>query len=125
MMRNAQWLNAEHTAVDLEIQHPVYGWIPFTARADDPTTSAVFAQAAAGQAGIVAEYVAPTPDVVRAEIVAQISALERQAMLPRVTREFMLAYMEAAATPEQLALNIGYTRVKAFDQQIATLRAQL
>jgi hypothetical protein len=66
-----------------------------------------------------------TADEARKMIISAIDAEERKSMLPRVTREFMLAYMETVATPEQLALNIGYTKVKDFDNHIATLRSQL
>lgn len=65
---------------------------------------------------------APIPDpkiVIRADIDSQ----ERSAMLPRVVREFMLGYMTATYAPAQLALNPGYVKVKAFDDQIALLRA--
>lgn len=60
-------------------------------------------------------------DAIRAHIVA----LERDQLLPRATREFMLMYMEANASSEVLAVNPGYQAVKAFDEQIKSLRAQL
>jgi len=37
----------------------------------------------------------------------------------------MIGYAEATFTPEQLAENLGYQKVKAFDNQIRALRAQL
>ncbi len=55
----------------------------------------------------------------------QITSMEREQLMPRATREFMLMFMEANATPEILAVNPGYQAVKAFDLQIAALRAQL
>ncbi len=69
----------------------------------------------------------------------QIETLEREHLLPRATREFMLAFMEATAiqqgagqglTPEQSitalrAGNSGYRKVKELDEQIDALRAQL
>jgi hypothetical protein len=55
----------------------------------------------------------------------QIDALERQQIMPRATREFMLLFMESNATPEVLAANPGYQAVKAFDDQIKALRAFL
>lgn len=69
----------------------------------------------------------------------QIEALEREHMMPRATREFMLTFMETNAiqqggeqglTPEQSisALrvgNSGYRKVKELDEQISALRAQL
>ena len=55
----------------------------------------------------------------------QIDALERQQLMPRATREFMLLFMETNFTAEQLTANYGYKAVKAFDNQIQALRAQL
>ena len=34
-VRNAQSLNAENTAFDVEINHPEFGWIPYTLMPDD------------------------------------------------------------------------------------------
>jgi len=58
-------------------------------------------------------------------VAEQIIRLEREQMLPRISREFMLAYLEAIYTPEQLAENIAYTKLKAFDDSIKALRSQL
>ena len=58
-------------------------------------------------------------------ITSQIDALERQYLMPRATREFMLMFMEANAPAEVLAVNPGYQAVKAFDNQIVALRGQL
>jgi hypothetical protein len=55
----------------------------------------------------------------------QIKLLEDGENMPRATREFMLLMMEAQFTPEQLALNPGYSAVKTFDLQIKALRDQL
>lgn len=60
-------------------------------------------------------------DVIRAQIVA----LERDQLMPRATREFMLTFMELNAPAEVLAVNPGYQAVKAFDNQIKALRDQL
>lgn len=61
----------------------------------------------------------------RAKVQAQIDALEQGALMPRATREFMLLSMESMFTADQLAQNPGYRAVKAFDNQVAALRAQL
>lgn len=47
--------------VDMEIEHPVYGWIPFTASPDDTEEHGreLYAQAIAGTLGQIAAYVAP------------------------------------------------------------------
>lgn len=65
----------------------------------------------------------------------KIEALEREHMLPKATRKFMLSFMEATAiqqgagqglTPEQslaalMAGNSGYAAVKSLDNQIEAL----
>lgn len=63
----------------------------------------------------------------------QITAIESSTMIPRVTREFMIAAMELEGsrmtplmTPEALyAANIGYRRLRDMDEQIVALRAEL
>lgn len=75
-----------------------------------------------------AEWLLSNPQVVgnpSDAIRAQIDALERQQLMPRATREFMLMFMELNAPAEVLAVNPGYQAVKAFDEQIKALRAQL
>lgn len=64
-------------------------------------------------------------DAAKPDYAGQIATLEAKTMMPRVTREFMLGYAEASFTPEQLAANIGYQKLKAFDGQIRALRALL
>ena len=62
---------------------------------------------------------------------AQIDTLEVESKIPRVTREFMLDLVEQTAqskgmTLEQLSTaNAGYRKLKALDDQIKALRAQL
>lgn len=56
---------------------------------------------------------------------AQIKQLESEQLMPRVTREFMIMFMETNAPAEVLAVNPGYQAVKAFDLQIKSLRDQL
>lgn len=67
-------------------------------------------------------YSAPDPKIA---IQSKIAELESASMLPRVTREFMLVYMESQATPAQLASLPAYVKVKALDTEIAALRSQL
>lgn len=33
--RNAKYINTEHTRIDCEINHPIYGWIPYTLDPND------------------------------------------------------------------------------------------
>lgn len=58
-------------------------------------------------------------------IQSEIDALERNQLMPRATREFMLLSMESQFTPAQLLQNPGYQAVKEFDNQIVALRALL
>ena len=50
--------------IDCEIEHPVYGWIPFTASPDDPEQHGKDIYAAIIAAGNIAPYVPPEPVVV-------------------------------------------------------------
>lgn len=54
--------NADGT-IDLEIEHPDYRWIPFTASSADVEASGrdLYASAIAGEFGEIAPYVAPAP----------------------------------------------------------------
>lgn len=49
--------------IDCEIEHPVYGWIPFTASPEDSSEEGRVLHAAflAGEHGEIAAYIAPTP----------------------------------------------------------------
>ena len=52
-------------SIDLEIDHPVYGWIPFTASPDDAEGAELYAKAVTGEFGPIAPYVEPpTPEPV-------------------------------------------------------------
>lgn len=59
-----------------------------------------------------------------ATIQGDIDHMEKEAMLPRVTREFMLAAFEAqaAAAGVDPMLNVGYARMKELDTKIADMR---
>jgi hypothetical protein len=61
--RNAKYSNADNTIIDMEIDHPVYGWIPFSANADDVESLGKEMFDAAVAAGNIAAYVAPIPVV--------------------------------------------------------------
>ena len=49
--------------IDLEIEHPTYGWIPFTASPDDtePLGKELYTKAIAGDYGSIQPYVEPEP----------------------------------------------------------------
>lgn len=121
--------------VDMEIEHPAYGWIPFTASPDDTELYGreLHTAAIAGELGIIAAYVAPVPTSTELKLAtqSQIDALERTQLMPRITRESLLILMVSTAAsmgltePQLYAANIGYSRLKDFDATIVSLRAQM
>lgn len=72
-----------------------------------------------------------TPAEKSALIQEQIDTLERQYMMPRVTREALLgiaviqAAQQSVTEPELYAVNIAYRKTKDFDDVIVALRAQM
>ena len=63
LIRNLQYANAEGTLIDIEIEHPTYGWIPFTASPDDVEEygRVIYQEAKEGKLGDIAPYVEPEP----------------------------------------------------------------
>lgn len=64
MKNDLEGRNPKHNedgTIDLEINHPTYGWIPFTASKDDCEAHgrAIFDSCVNGEYGEVEEYVAP------------------------------------------------------------------
>lgn len=79
-----------------------------------------------------AEALRPQPQVDPVQAVKdKIATIERDTLMNRAVREFMLAQAEAIGasaglTPEQLyQANVGYRKVKDIDTEIAVLRAQI
>ncbi len=73
-VRNAQSLNAENTAFDVEINHPEYDWIPYTLSPDD-TDMTVDNSVLLELIGSDFEaYVAPTQEELDAELAASLRA---------------------------------------------------
>ena len=77
-VRNPQYAVADNSLVDMEIEHPEYGWIPFSANPNDVEQHGreLFAQAIAGQFGEIAPYVPPSN-----EVLAQTARNDRNARL--------------------------------------------
>jgi len=65
--------------IDCEIEHPVYGWIPFTASPDDVEAHGRELHAQLLQAGEIAPYTPPAPPTT-AELAAQARA-QRDSLL--------------------------------------------
>ena len=83
--RNASYVNEAETMVDCEIEHPTYGWIPYSCNPDDGDQTIdndyLFTQFAAK--GDVAAYVAPT----QAELDAAAASGVRQDRADKLVAE--------------------------------------
>ena len=131
--RNPKYV--ESGMIDIEIEHPTYGWLPFTASPDDSETLGreLHAAALAGKFGAISAYIAPIPtaEEQKAVIQAQIDSLERQQLMPRITREALLGIILQQSivpglTESQLyATDINYRKLKDLDVSIVALRDQL
>lgn len=92
-----------------------------------PETLAYEAWLEAGGVPLPADPVVLTPD----EIVARIQELENQYLMPRITRDTIIALAEERALAMGLTLeylrtkNKGYAALKTLDEQIAALRSQM
>ena len=61
MIKNPQYSSPDKSTIDVDLNHPEYGWIPFTASPDDSEQIGqdIFHAAQAGEYGPIADYVAP------------------------------------------------------------------
>lgn len=93
--------------VDCEIEHPVYGWIPFTASPDDVEQHGreLYAEAISGKFGPIAAYVPPPPPSV--EQIAAGARNERDRLLAE-SDKYVLPDRWAMMTPEQQAAWSAY-----------------
>lgn len=92
--RNARFNYAG--TIDLEFNHPIYGWLPHTASPDDPEEHTRWLYEAALASGEVTPYVAPvpTPEETRA------------AFRPLTPREFRDALIDNDIMPDQVTAAI-------------------
>jgi agmatine/peptidylarginine deiminase len=83
-VRNAQSLNAENTAFEVEINHPEFDWIPYGLMPDD-TDNTVDNSVLLGLIGSdYAAYVAPTQAELDAELAAGLRAERDQKLAQEV-----------------------------------------
>ena len=73
-VRNAQSLNAENTWFDVEINHPEYGWIPYSLNPDDTDMTVDNSVLLELIGSDFAAYVAPTQAELDAELAASLRA---------------------------------------------------
>ena len=72
-VRNAQSTNSENTSMDVEINHPQLGWIPYTINDFDPDNTISNEQLLSLIGSNYAAYVPPTSE----EIIAEQAAMAR------------------------------------------------
>jgi hypothetical protein len=99
--------------IDCQAEHPIYGWIPFTASPDDCEAHGreIFARCLAGDFGTVAEYVpppAPTTEELAAAARAKRDSLlaasdwSQAGDVPQATKDLWIPYRQALRdVPEQ------------------------
>ena len=73
-IRNAVSLNAENTMFDVEIEHPKYGWIPYTINPDDNDETIDNDALLILIGDAFTAYVAPTQAEIDAEAAANVRA---------------------------------------------------
>jgi hypothetical protein len=71
-VRNARSLAADNTRMDVEINHPKYGWVPYTLNPADTDMTIDNSQVLSLIGSDFAPYVAPTQEELSAELAAEI-----------------------------------------------------
>jgi hypothetical protein len=82
-VRNAQSLQSDNSRMDVEINHPEYGWIPYTLNPTDTDTTINNGQVMALIGTNFVAYVAPTQAELDAERAEEVRS-ERDSILTRV-----------------------------------------
>jgi len=83
-VRNARSMNAENTCIDVEINHPEYGWIPYSIT-DKDTDNTVDNDAVMALIGTGFEaYVPPTQEELDAEAAASVRGERNMLLLTEV-----------------------------------------
>lgn len=103
--------NPKHNAagtIDLDIEHPEYGWVPFTASPGDEAGAGLYAAAVAGDYGPVAEYVPPEPVPPTPE---EIDALRKAAYQAEADPLFF-KYQRGEATREEWLAKVDEIRAR-------------
>jgi hypothetical protein len=80
-MKNPKFNNAG--GIDVEINHPTYGWIPCSLHPGDPSTADLYAAALAGESGAVAPYVKPLEQA-QSEKITELEAAYAAAVIADV-----------------------------------------
>ena len=83
-VRNAQSLNAENTAFEVEINHPEHGWIPYGLMPDDTDMTVDNSVLLTLIGSDFEAYVAPTQAQLDAELAASLRAQRDQKLAQEV-----------------------------------------
>lgn len=83
-VRNAQSLNADNTAFEVEINHPEHGWIPYGLMPDDTDMTVDNSVLLTLIGSDYAAYVAPTQAELDAELAAGLRAERDQRLVEEV-----------------------------------------
>jgi len=83
-VRNAQSLNADNTAFDVEINHPEHGWIPYGLNPDDTDMTVDNSVLLELIGSDYAAYVAPTQEELDAELAANLRGQRDQRLAEEV-----------------------------------------
>ena len=83
-VRNAQSLNAENTAFDVEINHPEHGWIPYGLHPDDTDMTVDNSVLLTLIGSDFEAYVAPTQAELDAELAANLRGQRDQKLAQEV-----------------------------------------
>ena len=83
-VRNAQSLNAENTAFDVEINHPDFSWIPYALNPDDTDNTVDNSVLLELIGSDYAAYVAPTQAELDAELAADLRGQRDQKLVNEV-----------------------------------------
>ena len=83
-VRNAQSLNAENTRFDVEINHPIFGWIDYTLNPDDTDMSIDNSKLLELIGSDYEAYVAPTQAELDAELAASLRAQRDEKLVTEV-----------------------------------------
>lgn len=96
--------------IDLEVNHPEFGWIPFTAAPDDEASKALFTLAAAGEVAPYVPYVPSTEELADAARYQrnQLLAETDWSQLPDVPEATRLAYQPYRQALRDLTEQAGF-----------------
>jgi len=110
--RNAKYIDESSVLIDCEIEHPVYGWIPYTIDpADtDMTIDNSVLLAAIHEAGDVEPYVPPTQEELDAEAAKQARAARNRILSKQVDPIVTNPLRWAEMTAEQQRAWTDYRR---------------